>query len=295
MLALKSSITTAVNGWTSFRKKVISWGLPLSRMVNWSRSRSGTSRPWASVTVVKIGTIRVPERKVACWAIPAAAASMTRSRGHQEAHTRELSNRRPVTAVPPSNSAKISASCASQLPLFLLLSAAVSAARPSRACRAWCATSPGRSSPAPSVLVIAARPACKPRRSPAPTAASASTRDGRPERRSSCAPAVSPERSQPLTPNGPLDIVLAPAGALRVGHRHADPHRAAARRRAGQRQRRRQGADSPVAGHRRRRRAAPGADLQPVPPDQQPVRRIRPRRACRCAASARAASAGRWC
>ena len=46
---------------------------------------------------------------------------------------------------------------------------------------------------------------------------------------------------------------------------------------------------------RRRRRAAAGADVQPVPPHQQPRRRSRRRRACRCAASGRAARAGRSC
>jgi hypothetical protein len=34
MLPLKSRITTTVKGCASFRKKVTSWGLPLSRIVN---------------------------------------------------------------------------------------------------------------------------------------------------------------------------------------------------------------------------------------------------------------------
>ena len=68
MLKLKSIITTTVNGWMSFWKKTTSCGLPLSRMVKSSRSRSGTSRPWASSTVVRTGTMLVPALKVACCA-----------------------------------------------------------------------------------------------------------------------------------------------------------------------------------------------------------------------------------
>ena len=57
-------MTTTVNGWTSFWKNVMSCGLPLSRIVNSSRSSIGTSRPCASVTVVTTGTIRVLDRNV---------------------------------------------------------------------------------------------------------------------------------------------------------------------------------------------------------------------------------------
>ena len=55
MLALKSSITTTVKGCVSFWKNVISCGFPLSRIVNSSRSRFGTSRPCASMTVESTG------------------------------------------------------------------------------------------------------------------------------------------------------------------------------------------------------------------------------------------------
>ena len=103
------------------------------------------------------------------------------------------------------------------------------------------------------------------------------------------------ERSQAAGAQRPAGHRAGPGRRLRIGHGDADPHRTAARRRARQRDRDGQGADSPVAGHGGRRRPAPGPDLQPVPPHQQPARRIPPRRACRCAASARAASAARWC
>ena len=51
MLALVSSITTAVNGCDSFENSDTSAGLPLSRTVKSACSRSGTSRPLASMTV----------------------------------------------------------------------------------------------------------------------------------------------------------------------------------------------------------------------------------------------------
>ena len=55
------------------------------------------------------------------------------------------------------------------------------------------------------------------------------------------------------------------------GHRHGDAQRAAHRRRAGQRQRARPPGHPAVARGRRRRRAAADADVQPVPPHEQPV------------------------
>ena len=67
MLALKSSITTTVNGCVSFWKNEMGCRFPLSRIVNSSCSRLGTSRPWESVTVVSTGTMLVPALKVACW------------------------------------------------------------------------------------------------------------------------------------------------------------------------------------------------------------------------------------
>ena len=70
MLAEKSSMTIAVKGWVSFSKTLTICGLPLSRIVNWSRSRSGTRRPCASVTVVNSGTNCVPDRKIGCCASP---------------------------------------------------------------------------------------------------------------------------------------------------------------------------------------------------------------------------------
>ena len=51
MLVLRSSSMTTVIGWMSLAKSVNSCGLPLSSIWNWSRVRSGTSRPEASVTV----------------------------------------------------------------------------------------------------------------------------------------------------------------------------------------------------------------------------------------------------
>ncbi len=51
MLALVSSITTAVNGCESAEKSATSAGLPLSSTVKSVRSRSGTRRPLASTTV----------------------------------------------------------------------------------------------------------------------------------------------------------------------------------------------------------------------------------------------------
>ena len=47
MLALVSSITTALNGCESFENSDTSAGLPLSRMEKSARSRSGTRRPAA--------------------------------------------------------------------------------------------------------------------------------------------------------------------------------------------------------------------------------------------------------
>ncbi|MNC86534.1 hypothetical protein D3C83_22060 [compost metagenome] len=77
MLKLKSIITTAVNGWTSFWKKTISCGLPLSSSAKSSRDRSGTSRPSLSSTVASTETMLVPVRKVACCASAAEAAAST--------------------------------------------------------------------------------------------------------------------------------------------------------------------------------------------------------------------------
>ena len=51
MLALVSSITTAVNGCDSFENSDSSTGLPLSRIEKSPRSRSGTRRPPESTTV----------------------------------------------------------------------------------------------------------------------------------------------------------------------------------------------------------------------------------------------------
>ena len=51
MLALVSSITTAVNGWLALENCVSSTGLPSSKTVKSPRSRSGTSRPALSSTV----------------------------------------------------------------------------------------------------------------------------------------------------------------------------------------------------------------------------------------------------
>ena len=86
-----------------------------------------------------------------------------------------------------------------------------------------------------------------------------------------------------------------PGRAFRIGHRHADPHRAAARRRARQRQRHRQGADSPVAGHGAPTTSCAWSRRSACSAGRAACRRIPRRRACRCAASARAASAGRSC
>ena len=46
-----SSMMTTVMGWISLEKSVISRGVPLSRTVKSSLTRSGTSRPSASLTV----------------------------------------------------------------------------------------------------------------------------------------------------------------------------------------------------------------------------------------------------
>ena len=64
MLALKSIMTTTVNGCTLLSKNVISCGLSLSRIVKSSRSSPGTNRPLASMTVASTDTIRVPDRNV---------------------------------------------------------------------------------------------------------------------------------------------------------------------------------------------------------------------------------------
>ena len=77
MLALKSSMTTAVNGVTPFSNTVIVCCLPLSNTVNWSFSRFGTRRPPASVTVVGSATNCVPALNVACCATSPATATTT--------------------------------------------------------------------------------------------------------------------------------------------------------------------------------------------------------------------------
>ena len=51
MLALVSSMTTAVNGCGSLENRAISAGLPLSKTVKSSCVRSGTRRPPLSMTV----------------------------------------------------------------------------------------------------------------------------------------------------------------------------------------------------------------------------------------------------
>ena len=69
-----------------------------------------------------------------------------------------------------------------------------------------------------------------------------------------------------------VEVRLRPAGYTEQLIVTADALGTAHCRRAGQRQRRHQRADRAVAGRRRRRRAAAGADVQPVPPHQQPCR-----------------------
>ncbi len=94
MLALKSSMTTAVNGCTSFSKNVISCGLPLSRIVNCSCSRFGTRRPCASVTVVSTAhdPRAGPERGLSCASAGGAAARTTSAEVTNQPHSRSLSN-----------------------------------------------------------------------------------------------------------------------------------------------------------------------------------------------------------
>src|SRR5216117_1946166 len=64
MLPLRSSSTTTVIGWTSFANSVSSWCLLLSATSKLARSRSGTRRPPASVTVAYTATVRFADEKL---------------------------------------------------------------------------------------------------------------------------------------------------------------------------------------------------------------------------------------
>ena len=70
--------------------------------------------------------------------------------------------------------------------------------------------------------------------------------------------------------DGRICRVARPA-LLETRHRHADADRAAPRRRARERQRAQQRGNQTVPGCGSRRRAAADADVQSVPPDEQPV------------------------
>ena len=220
---------------------------------------------------------------------------MTRSRGHQEAHTREHSNRacrrgNRLNCLPRHAQIRSCArSCLAPVRPPCVRDRLNHACLRRRARRVrgggFRRVGPGDLAPR----------ACRaPDESPAPTDVQPGPRNG--QWSHACRAGRWFRGTQPAPDaQRPLDVVLAPAGVFEIGHRDADAHRAAARRRARQRDRGEQGADSPVAGHRAPTTSCAWSRRSACSAGPAACRPIPRRRACRCEASARAASAGRWC